>query len=309
MRKNNPRAAYFGIFILALALTLGCRQGNETVEEETVEVEETVTSPAPAPEPIPAPTPTPGPEATGAEGTTAEGVTIEAWDNSPPFEGAKTRVSNFQDGSVLDDAKVAVIVEVENFELGVQTDTPRAGEIANSAEGQHAHIILDNDPYLADYKAGEPFDIGVLTEGPHTLVVFPSRSYHESVKSPDAADILNFYVGKEEGEFLLDKSAPTIIYSRPKGDYKGKDAEKILLDFYLNNVELGQDGYKAKYTITNKGTGEEVGTITLTEWTPAFVAGLPAGEYGVRLQLLDKDGDVVEGAFNDTERTINVVTE
>ncbi|HML94927.1 MAG TPA: hypothetical protein PKC29_05815 [Thermodesulfobacteriota bacterium] len=306
MRKNNLTMAYFGIFVLALALTLGCRQGDEgVVEEESVEVEETATTPEPAPEePIPAPAPTPGPEATGAQG-----VTIEAWDNSPSFEGASTRVSNFEDGSVLDDAKVSVIVDVENFELGVQTDTPRAEEIANSAEGQHAHIILDNDPYLADYKAGEPFDIGVLTEGPHTLVVFPSRSYHESVKSPDAAEILNFYVGKEEGEFLLDKSAPTIIYSRPKGDYKGKDAEKILLDFYLNNVELSPDGYKAKYTITKKDSGEEVGTITLTDWTPAFVAGLPAGEYGVRLQLLDKDGNVVEGAFNDTERAVNVTTE
>lgn len=309
MRKNNPGAAYFGIFILALALTLGCRQSDEgVVEEETVEVEETVTTPAPAAEILPVATPTPGPTP-GPETTGTEGVTIEAWDNSPPFEGAKTRVSNFEDGSVLDDAKVAVIVDVENFELGVQTDTPRASEIANSAEGQHAHIILDNGPYLADYKAGEPFDIGVLTEGPHTLVVFPSRSYHESVKSPDAAEILNFYVGKEEGEFLLDKSAPTIIYSRPKGDYKGKDAGKILLDFYLNNVELSPDGYKAKYTITNKGTGSEVGTITLTEWTPAFVSGLQAGEYGVRLQLLDKDGNIVEGAFNNTERVINVVAE
>ena len=306
MRKNTLAKAYFGIFVLALMLAMGCRQGDDgVVEEESVVVEETATTPEPAvEEPIPAPTPTPGPEA-----TSTEGVTIEAWDNSPPFEGAKTRISNFEDGSVLDDAKVSVIVDVENYELGVQTDTPRAKEIANSAQGQHAHIILDNDPYLADYKAGEPFDIGVLTEGPHTLVVFPSRSYHESVKSTDAAEIVNFYVGREEGEFLLDKSAPTIIYSRPKGDYKGKDAEKILLDFYTNNVELSPDGYKAKYTITQKGSGEEVGTITLTEWTPAFVAGLPAGEYGVRLQLLDKDGNVVEGAFNDTERTINVTTE
>ncbi len=306
MRKHSLVKAYFGIFVLALALAMGCRQGDEgVVEEESVVIEETATTPEPAvEEPIPAPSPTPGPEA-----TSTEGVTIEAWDNSPPFEGAKTRISNFEDGSVLDDAKVSVIVDVENYELGVQTDTPRAKEIANSAQGQHAHIIVDNDPYLADYKAGEPFDIGVLTEGPHTLVVFPSRSYHESVKSPDAAEILNFYVGKEEGEFLLDKSAPTIIYSRPKGDYKGKDAEKILLDFYTNNVELSPDGYKAKYTITNKDSGEEVGTITLNYWRPAFVAGLPTGEYGVRLQLLDKDGNVVEGAFNDTERTINVTTE
>ena len=51
---------------------------------------------------------------------------------------------------------------------------------------------------------------------------------------------------------MLDETKPTIIYSRPKGKYEGKDAEKIMLDFYLVNAELGEDGYKAKYTIRKK---------------------------------------------------------
>jgi len=244
-----------------------------------------------------------------AAGAAENDVKIVPVPNSPAFPGAKARFASLKDGDVLANPEVSVVVDVENYELGVQTDTPRAKEIMNSKEGQHAHIILDNDPYLADYESGKPFKIGVLSEGPHTLVVFPSRSYHESVKSPEAADIVNFYVGKKEGEFMLDKTKPTIIYSRPKGKYEGMGAQKIMLDFYLNNVELSPDGYKAKYTIRKKGTTGEVTSIILTEWTPAYVTGLSSGDYSVKLELLDKDGNVVPGAFNSTERDISVVTE
>jgi hypothetical protein len=243
----------------------------------------------------------PAPEAGNPE------IKIEAVPNSPAFPGAKTRFASIKDGEVLKNPDVSVIVNVHNYKLGVQTDTERAKEIMNSKEGQHAHIILDNDPYLADYTSGKPFKIGVLSEGPHTLVVFPSRSYHESVKSPNAADIVNFYVGKKEGEFMLDKSKPTIIYSRPKGKYEAAGAEKVMLDFYLNNVKLSPDGYKAKYTIRKKGSEGEVTSIILTDWTPAFVTGLTSGEYTVNLQLLDKDGNLVEGPFNNTERVITIV--
>lgn len=236
-------------------------------------------------------------------------VKIEPVPNSPAFPGAKVRLASLKDGDVLENPDVSVVVDVENYELGIQTDTERAKEIMNSAQGQHAHIILDNDPYLADYEAGKPFEIGVLKEGPHTLVVFPSRSYHESVKSTEAADIVNFYVGRKEGEFMLDKTKPTIIYSRPKGKYEGMGAKNIFLDFYLNNVVLSPDGYKARYTIRKKGSTGEVTSIILTEWTPAYVTGLTTGDYLVKLELLDQDGNLVPGAFNSTEREISVVTD
>ncbi len=165
---------------------------------------------------------------------------------------------------------------------------------------------MDNDPYFADYEAGVPFDIGVLDEGPHTLVVFPSRSYHESVKSKDSVDIVNFYVGKEEGEFMLDESKPTVIYSRPKGKYEGKDAEKIMLDFYAINIKPS-DGYQVKYTIRKNEPIAVEHSITIKEWKPAFVTGLTSGEYIITLQLLDKDGNLVEGPFNNTQRAVTVV--
>jgi hypothetical protein len=234
------------------------------------------------------------------------GVQIQKGERSPAIEGASARITAPADSAVLDSPDVQSVVEARNFETGVQTDTDRAQEIANSANGQHFHLILDNGPYMANYEAGAPFDIGELEPGAHTLFAFPSRSYHESVKSDTSYDYVNFYVGEESGEFMMSADDPAIVYSRPKGTYSGDGAEKIMLDFYLHNVELSSDGYKAKYTI--RSGGSEVASITLTEWTPAFVTGLSSGTYEVNLQLMDADGNVVPGPFNDTTREITVET-
>jgi hypothetical protein len=245
----------------------------------------------------------------GCGGGTGDGngVQIEQGERSPSIDGAAALITAPADSAVLDSPDVSVTVVAENFETGIQTDTKRAGEIANSGNGQHFHLILDNGPYMANYDAGEPFDIGTLEPGAHTLVAFPSRSYHESVKSDTSYDYINFYVGEESGEFMLNLDDPAIIYSRPKGTYSGADAERIMLDFYLHNVQLSSDGYKARYTIRD-GDGNEVASTTLTEWTPAFVTGLSSGTYDVNLQLLDSEGNVVPGPMNNTTREIEVKT-
>jgi hypothetical protein len=280
--KRRVILPLLSIFILIVLVSLGCKQDKGNVVEETD-------------------------SATDSQNKEPK-VTIEVGERSPAFPGAKARFTSLEEGDVLDDNNVSVVVDVENYELGIQTETPRAKEIANSAKGQHVHIILDNDPYFADYEAGVPFDIGVLDEGPHTLVVFPSRSYHESVKSKNSVDIVNFYVGKKEGEFMLDESKPTVIYSRPKGKYEGKDAEKIMLDFYIINIKPS-DGYQVKYTIRKNEPDAVEHSITMKEWKPAFVTGLTSGEYIITLQLLDKDGNLVEGPFNNTQRAVTVVAE
>jgi hypothetical protein len=242
----------------------------------------------------------------GGGGGNGQDVQLQKGERSPTIEGANALITAPADTAVLDSANVMVTVDADSFETGVQTETDRAEEIANSGNGQHFHLILDNQPYMANYEAGEPFDIGELEPGAHTLVAFPSRSYHESVKSDTSYDHINFYVQEESGDFMLNPDDPAIIYSRPKGTYSGAGAEKIMLDFYLHNVDLSSDGYKAKYTI--RSGGSEVASITLTEWTPAFVTGLSSGTYEVTLQLLDADGNVVPGSFNDTTREITVET-
>lgn len=201
---------------------------------------------------------------------------------------------------------VPVELRVSGFELGARTDAPRADETANSPRGQHVHLIVDNRPYAAVYDLDE---VAVaVTPGPHTLFAFAGRSYHESVKTPGASDFVNFYVGEESGEFSLDADAPAIIYSRPKGTYSGAAAREIMLDFYLHNVELGTDGYTARYTIVGKERPDRRYAIDIDRWVPAFASGLRSGTYSVTLELL-RDGEPVGGEWNSTTREIVVVTE
>ncbi|MGH7892180.1 MAG: hypothetical protein ACREN0_07925, partial [Thermodesulfobacteriota bacterium] len=160
MKKEFPIIIIFALVLGLSGIFIGCKQkqggvNEEAVEEETARVE--ADTQAPEPEALPAAAPD-------------NEVKIEAVANSPAFPGAEARFSSLKDGDLLEDPNVSVVVDVENFELGVETDTERAKEIMNSAQGQHAHIILDNDPYLADYESGKPFEIGTLSEGPHTLV-------------------------------------------------------------------------------------------------------------------------------------------
>lgn len=91
--------------------------------------------------------------------------------------------------------------------------------------------------------------------------------------------------------------APTLIYSRPKGEYSGKDAENLLLDFFVLNTTLSEDGHKVRATIN----GQE---FIITEWAPQIIKGLPMGEVSIQLELLDETGALIPGPFNEVTRTV-----
>jgi hypothetical protein len=55
-------------------------------------------------------------------------------------------------------------------------------------------VILDNQPYEAYYELGQPFELRNVSEGKHTLRVFPSRPWHESFKNDGAFQMVEFTV-------------------------------------------------------------------------------------------------------------------
>ena len=90
-----------------------------------------------------------------------------------------------------------------------------------------------------------------------------------------------------------------MFYSRPKGEYTAKDAEKIILDFYLVNTDLSKDGKKVR--ATNNGS-----PFLITKWMPYTMQGLQEGENTIKLELLDENGELVKSPFNPVERTITI---
>jgi len=226
---------------------------------------------------------------------TSGGITISKAPASPAYVDAtltKSEVKMVQQG---DSAALDYTFAVENFELGAQTSDATTKGIANSADGQHIHFIVNNGPYQAHYMPGIT---NKLPNGNYVVLAFLSRSYHESVKNKDAYFVENRNIGNVDAPDV-DLTKPHIFYSRPKGTYKGADAKKLLLDFYLINCELSRSGYNVKATIN----GEE---FILDEWAPYHVEGLPMGESTIKLQLLDETGKLVDSPFNPVERTITL---
>jgi hypothetical protein len=185
--------------------------------------------------------------------------------------------------------------DVKNFKLTEQTPGATGCNCNNSDKGQHIHQILNGGPYMARYKDTFYTD---LKEGHYVNLCFLSRSFHESVKNKNAFVLSQFNVGASK-EKDANLSGPLLFYSRPKGEYKGKDTKNLLLDFYLVNTDLSADGNKVRATIN----GTE---FILVKWAAYAINGLPMGENTIKLELVDKEGNPVAGPYNSIQRKIKL---
>ena len=209
--------------------------------------------------------------------------------------------------------------------------------------GNHIHVILDNQPYEAYYNIeGDAFELRNVADGEHTLRVFASRPWHESYKNDGSFQMVKFTVkngnantnqpattnsGQQmsnantnsnanasatpEGKAMqsstggaVDATKPLLTYSRPKGEYKEADADPIMIDFWLANGKLVGDGgeHRVRYSV-NGGEPKFI-----DKWAPLWLQGWTAGKHAIKLELVDKDGNVVDnGGYNSTTREITVV--
>ncbi|MGN6567086.1 MAG: hypothetical protein ACTHJ0_03990 [Flavipsychrobacter sp.] len=231
-------------------------------------------------------------------------ISLKPVGNSPEFPDAQLAIATVNATKQgKDSAKVTFNFTVKNYTLGMQTDDTGSKLCNNSAKGQHIHFILDEQPYVALYEPKNEVVLANNTE--HYLMAFLSRSYHESIKSKGAALVYHFKID-DKGKLvkLDDPKTPMVFYSRPKGDYIGKDMTNVLLDFYVWNANLSADGYKVKADVTPE-TGTAT-SFTISDWKSNFLNNLPQGKTNVTLTLLDKDGKSVHGPNTTATRSINL---
>ena len=213
-------------------------------------------------------------------------ITIKKINGSPNYENAKLSLIEVNEV----ENEYSFSFETNNYELGIQTSNEFNYNLANSDKGQHIHFIVNNDPYSAHYS--ENFT-KKINQG-DILLAFLSRSYHESVKNPEA------YVFTEMGNKKeIDLTNEFLFYSRPKGKYVGEDTKKLLLDFYLINTEISEQGNKVRATIEDT-------EFIIDEWVPYYIEGLPKGEITIKLELINSNGDLIETRFNPSIRTITL---
>lgn len=272
--NTHTRHLVIAISLAFFAMTSCKQEPKKTIKEEVKQIEEKVT-----------------------EEIIKPNITIEKLEGSPAYADASLVLDTPENIKVKKAGEMDFAFKVENYELGAQTKGPNAQKLANSGKGQHIHFIVDNKPYSAHY---EPNFKKEVPEGVHHLVAFLSRSFHESVKNENSVVVRKLSVGDNlKDADTLDMKAPTLIYSRPKGTYSGKDTEEVLLDFFVLNTKLSEEGHKVRATINGK-------TFIITEWTPHVMKGLPKGTVTIQLELIDEKGTLIPGPFNKVIRTVEL---
>jgi hypothetical protein len=290
------RQSYLAPFSLALIVSAAACGGSE---------------PAPVPPPPPPPpstVETPPPPATTAE-------------TPPPAEKPALPDVAFGPTTASDNPKKLpkVTIKAPTAEQSIAADKAKDFDVKIDVKdwetqpgAAHVHLILDNKPYKPVWDPKTPMKLGDLVaagdsvaEGEHLIVAFPSRHNHESVKGKGALAIVHFWVGKK-GKSEWKPTEPMLIYSRPKGTYNASKADHVLVDWYLANAELGEGKFSIKANATGPGIDGDGRTVKITEWKPYALDNLRNGDYKISMELDDKEGKAVPGAWNSTTRTITI---
>lgn len=218
-----------------------------------------------------------------------DGVTIVDMPATQRFPDAKINGVTYQKGKFDFD--------VSGYEFAIPTADADQVMCANSDKGQHIHLILDNEPYLAKY---EPNFEQEVADGDHYMLSFLSRSYHQSIKESTAAKAGKISVKNGSFDKISEIQSPMLFYSRPKGTYRGKKAtENVMVDFYPINAPMS-DGYMVRAELDGQPLAD------FTEWKSYYLNGLEMGDHTLKLTLMDKNGAVVNAPLNPVSRTFTL---
>jgi hypothetical protein len=253
MSKSQRILQSFAIGIFVVFLALSCKQSTDSTQGEET-------------------------------GATTIKYTLTPFAPSQEFADAALESMDYRDG------RFTFRIGGSSFQLGLQTPDAPAKGCANSTEGQHIHLIVDNMPYLAKYEDTFDYDI---EDGEHHILAFLSRSYHESIKTRQAYIAVQVVVKDKSFTDVRPVTAPMLFYSRPKGAYEGEeDARRIMIDYYLINPD---PSHRVRATIN----GED---HILATWQPYYIDGLPAGNNEITLTLIDANGQRVNTDLNPVTR-------
>jgi hypothetical protein len=234
---------------------------------------------------------------------------------TPESETVKLEFIFPKSGEVEHSSKIKAQLKIKGFPLRTNSNFERANEIWTDPIGQHIHVVVDNYSYFAVkwettesidpkenyYTQVAEFSIPfTLDPGQHMIRAFPVRSFHESLKGRGAFASEMFYFQSNTPKLDQDLNGPYLTYNVPRDDRIYPAKEPLLLDFYISNVNLSNDGYKVEATID--GGNKRY----LTLWTPYYIYGLKPGAHSIQLRLLDPQNNLVPGKFNDITQRITI---
>ncbi|NUM51673.1 MAG: hypothetical protein HUU48_11220 [Flavobacteriales bacterium] len=159
-------------------------------------------------------------------------------------------------------------------------------------EESHSFFSINND-YFNEITHDTPF---ALQQGNNVVLAFSCLPNGVSCKNKNSHLFKNYIQGEDLG--LFNEKQEHLFYYLPKDTVY---AENVILDFYLMNTSLNKNGKKVRATID----GME---FLIEKWTAYNIEGLEEGIHTIRIELIDKEGNLIPGPFNDSgERKILVL--
>lgn len=224
------------------------------------------------------------------------GIVVTPYTSQRSMGEAQMRIRQPEPGQVVPAGAVSFTCDVSNFRLGTAGTAPDPG-LTVSPLGQSITTIIDNEVINEHDK---PTFTESLTEGSHVVLSFLTRATREALKHRTAYDLRVVNVGNSLPKgAAFNPKAPAIFYNLPRGTYTGDEADKILLDFVVANATLEEEGTSVRLTINKT-------PFTLSRWAAYVIEGLPMGPCTIQLELIDADGHLIPGPFNDVTRTITL---
>jgi hypothetical protein len=212
---------------------------------------------------------------------------------------------------------IHVILDNQPYEAYYNLDQPF--ELRNVTEGKHTIRAFPSRPWHESFKNAGAFQMVTFTVKGGGDASKPTTTANGQVMAANKANANGAAAaansnantappreGKDMGASTagdVDAKKPLLTYSRPKGEYKGADTEAVMIDFWLANAKLQGDGgeYRVRYSVDG---GE---AKFLDKWEPIWLKGWSAGKHTVKLELVDKSGNVVaNGDYNSTSRDITI---
>lgn len=207
---------------------------------------------------------------------------------------------------------IHVILDNQPYEAYYNLDQPF--ELRNVTDGEHTLRVFASRPWHESYKNEGSFQMVKFTvkQGggdatkPTTTGTGQKMADNKNTNtntSPSPTPAKEYKDMKASTSGKIEDKRPLLTYSRPKGEYKGGDAEAIMIDFWLTNAKLVGDGgeYRVRYTIDG---GEQK---FIDKWEPIWIKGWVSGNHSVRLELVDKSGNpIANGDYNSTAREFTV---
>jgi hypothetical protein len=216
---------------------------------------------------------------------------------------------------------IHVILDNQPYEAYYELDQPF--ELRNVTEGPHTLRVFASRPWHESYKNDGSFQMvsftvkgggdaskPTTTNSGQVMANNNANAKGTPTPKPAASATATPTPAQHEGKDVapskageIDAMKPLLTYSRPKGEYKGEDADPIMIDFWLSNAKLQGDGgeFRVRYYVD----GGEAKFID--KWEPIWLAGWINGKHSVKLELVDKNGNLVDnGGYNSTNREITV---